>query len=68
MSKINEEQKVKLFSDEDSIGIQEVHIDTEDPCGPWINVIHNGAEISLSLENWNKLVELVKKAELKAVK
>lgn len=63
MAKIEETQEIKLFSDEDRTGIQEVYIDTTDPRGPWIGIIHDGSEISLSLENWNKLVGLVEKAK-----
>lgn len=65
MAKIKEEQKVKLFSDEDTQGLQEVSIDTDDECGPWLNVIHNGYEIPLSLDNWEKLVLLVETAKSK---
>lgn len=61
--KITEKQEVKLFIDENSVGEQQVHIDLKDPCGPWVNVIHDGSEMSLSLENWNKLVSLAEKAK-----
>lgn len=63
MPKFSESQEVKLFVDENNIGKQEVHIDTDDECGPWMNILHDGSEFSLSLENWDKLVQLAEKAK-----
>lgn len=63
MSKITLEQKVKLFSDEEVLGTQSVHIDLNDVTEPWMSVIHDGSEISLSLENWNKLNILFDKSK-----
>lgn len=63
MSKITLDQKVKLFSDEEVLGTQSVHIDLNDVTEPWVSIIHDGSEISLSLENWNKLTQLVDKAK-----
>ena len=60
---INEEQKVKLFSDAETTGIQEVTIDTSDECGIWVVVMHTGDSLSMSLDNWNKLVSLVEVAK-----
>ena len=63
MAKLELKHDVKLFEDEDSMGTQEVVIDTEDECGPWISVSHCGDGFSMSLENWNKLVELAEKVK-----
>ena len=65
MSKIELEQEVKLFSDEEHKAKQSVYIDLarELDIEPWINVIHNGEELSMSLDNWDKLTELVDKAK-----
>jgi hypothetical protein len=65
MAKITASQKVKLFSDEDKQGHQSVSIDTEDKCGTWLTVAHDGNEITLSLENWERLTQLVDKAKQK---
>lgn len=43
MAKVTEVQEVKLFSDEETIGKQEVLIDTDDPCGTWIHILHSGS-------------------------
>ena len=51
---IESSQNVKLFDDSDKMGIQDVVIDNEN----WMIVNHDGSEISLSLENWLKLVSL----------
>jgi len=64
MDKINVTQKVKLFHDEEDMGTQEINIDTNDECGPWMTVSHCGDGFSLSVENWNQLVELFNKAKL----
>jgi len=60
MSTKSNKQKVKTFIDEDKMSIQEVNFDSEDQNG-WLNVIHDGNELNLTLENWNKLNELVQK-------
>jgi len=54
-SKTNE-QEVKLFSDEETTGKQEVHYTKEDD---WLVVNHDGYEMSLRLENFRKLNKLV---------
>lgn len=48
------EQEVKLFDDSEKMAVQSVAIDEEN----WMNIIHDGQEISLSKENWLKLVDL----------
>lgn len=67
MAKITEKQEVKLFPDEETIGEQIVHIDTDD-CGGWMNILHSGNEFSMSIENWNNLVQLVEKAKSQIIK
>lgn len=62
MAKITEKQSVKLFHDESDVGIQQVYIDTSDN---WINVMHSGEELSMSLNNWDELVKLVETAKSK---
>jgi hypothetical protein len=65
MIKIIETQKVKLFIDQDNVVEQEAFICGDDYHDIWITVSHDGAEISLSLTNWDKLIALVDKARLK---
>ena len=65
MEKIFEEQEVILFADKELTDKQSVLIDRADPIGPWLVVTHCDAEISLSLENWDKLTALVEKANLR---
>lgn len=52
-------QTVKLFPEESKTDEQAV---TFDPSDSWLVVSHCGNEISLSVENWHKLNEIVKKA------
>lgn len=55
--------KVKLYSDEETKGEQNVHLDLNDN---FLSVTHDGYEMLLSIENWRNLNELVNKAvELK---
>lgn len=61
--KIDKEQEVKIFSDKEDFGKQEVHIDSDDDLETWVIINHCGEEISLSLKNWNNLVELVESAK-----
>lgn len=63
MGKISLNQTVVLFSDEDKTGVQEVDITSADELGTWITISHCGTELNMSLENWNKLVELADKAK-----
>lgn len=67
MKNITETQRVVLFSDDirTATGEQSVLIDLNDPSEPWLVVSHCGEEFSMSLENWNKLVELAEKAKSK---
>lgn len=46
-------QEVKLFKDSEKTGKQFVNIEKN-----WITVTHDGGAITLSIENWLKLVEL----------
>ena len=56
MKRFLEKKNVKkLFDDSEKTGKQFVTIDNEDK---WICVTHDGNEISLSIENWLKLVSL----------
>ena len=68
MTNITETQTVVLFSDDKRTGEQSVSIDLTDPCGPWIIISHCGEEFYMSLENWNKLVELGELAKSKIIK
>ena len=67
MSNTNFKQVVKLFSDEEITGIQEVYIEKENGEQPWIVIEHSGNELSLSLDNWESLNQLVMNAK-KALK
>lgn len=51
-------QLVKLFDDQDTMGVQSVSVCEKDQ---WINVIHDGTEWSMSIENWMKIVTMVNK-------
>lgn len=56
------EQEVKTYSDSDRKATQSVSIDyDEEEKDNWIIVHHNGEELSMSLKNWNKLIELFNK-------
>ena len=68
MPKVEINQKVKQFSDEDTSCIQGVVIDTDDECEPWMIISHCGNEISLSLDNWDSLLNLVERAKLEALR
>jgi len=54
--KIVAEQPVRLFEDLEKLGIQRASISYDDPA--WISVSHDRIEITLSIENWKKLVTL----------
>lgn len=56
-------QDVKLFIDEAVLGSQEAYLETDEVEGKWLSVIHDGEMISLSLKNWELLVELVEKVK-----
>ena len=59
MAKVSLKQEVKLFKDEDFTGIQAVTIETDPDEDFWVSIAHNGESFTLSLENWEKLTELV---------
>ena len=63
MAKVSLKQEVKLFKDEDFTGIQAVTLETDPEQKFWLVVEHSGNEISLSLDNWEKLTELVNNAK-----
>lgn len=57
--------KVGLFSDEETKGEQNVHLDLNDD---FLSVTHDSYEMLISLENWRKLNDLVEKSvELKNI-
>jgi hypothetical protein len=63
------EQEVKLFSDSDRKGNQSVSIDFDkDENDYWVFIQHDGDALSMSLKNWNKLIELSKEVELQLKK
>ncbi|MEI7488384.1 MAG: hypothetical protein WCJ72_13445 [Chryseobacterium sp.] len=53
------EQTVTLFNDSDKTAKQFANVDPEDK---WIVVTHDGSTISLSIDNWMKLVVLASHA------
>ena len=63
MAKAELKQEVKLFKDEDFTGIQAVTIETDPEQDFWLSIEHNGESFTLSLENWEKLTELVNNAK-----
>ena len=63
MAKAELKQEVKLFKDEDFTGIQAVTIETDPEQDFWLSIEHNGESFTLSLENWEKLTELVDNAK-----
>ena len=63
MAKAELKQIVKLFKDEDFTGIQAVTLETDPEQDFWLSIEHNGESFTLSLENWEKLTELVNNAK-----
>ncbi len=63
MAKAELKQTVKQFHDEDFTTTQAVLLKTDPKQKFWLVVEHSGNEISLSLDNWNKLTELVNNAK-----
>ena len=63
MAKAELKQIVKLFKDENITGIQAVSLETDPEQKFWLTIQHAGNEISLSLDNWEKLTELVDNAK-----
>lgn len=58
------EQSVKQFNDDEDFFVkQEVSIDT-DESETWIVIEHNNNDLSMSLDNWYQLKELVEKTIL----
>jgi hypothetical protein len=58
------EQSVKQFNDDDNFFVkQEVSIDT-DGSETWFVIEHNNNDLSMSLDNWYQLKELVEKTIL----
>ena len=63
MAKAELKQTVKQFQDEDFTTTQAVLLETDPEQKFWLVVEHSGNEISLSLDNWDKLTELVNNAK-----
>ena len=63
MAKAELKQTVKQFQDEDFTTTQAVLLETDPKQKFWLVVEHSGNEISLSLDNWDKLTELVNNAK-----
>ena len=63
MAKAELKQTVKQFHDEDITTTQAVLLETDPEQKFWLVVEHSGNEISLSLDNWEKLTELVNNAK-----
>ena len=63
MAKAELKQIVKLFKDEDFTGIQAVTLETDPEQDFWLSLEHNGESFTLSLDNWEKLTELVNNAK-----
>ena len=60
MPEFTTKHKVKLFEDEERTAEQSVTIDTDEK---WVNIIHAGEELSMSLDNWSRLKTLVERCE-----
>ena len=63
MAKVSLKQEVKIFKDEDFTGIQAVTLETDPEQGFWLSLEHNGESFTLSLDNWEKLTQLVNNAK-----
>lgn len=63
MAKAELKQTVKQFIDEDFTTTQAVILETDPEQKFWLVVEHSGNEISISLDNWEKLTELVNNAK-----
>ena len=63
MAKAELKQTVKPFKDEDFTTTQAVTLETDPEQKFWLTIQHAGNEISLSLDNWDKLTELVNNAK-----
>ncbi len=60
--RIEKKQEVQVFQDEKVKGTQCVVVEIIENEEPWIVVEHDGADISLSITNWRKLMLLSEKA------
>ena len=63
MAKAELKQTVKQFHDEDITTTQAVLLETDPEQKFWLTIQHAGNEISLSLDNWEKLTQLVDNAK-----
>ena len=63
MAKAELKQTVKPFHDEDTKANQLVILETDPEQKFWLTIQHAGNEISLSLDNWEKLTQLVNNAK-----
>ena len=63
MAKAELKQTVKQFHDKDTKANQLVILETDPEQKFWLTIQHAGNEISLSLDNWEKLTELVNNAK-----
>lgn len=63
MAKAELRQTVKQFKDEDTKATQSVTLETDPEQDFWLTIQHAGNEITLNLDNWNKLTELVNNAK-----
>lgn len=63
MAKAELKQEVKQFKDEDTKATQSVTLETDPEQDFWLTIQHAGNEITLNLDNWNKLTELVNNAK-----
>lgn len=55
MPQFKRKQKVKLFPEEEKEVEQSVCYDSDEE---WVNVIHNGEELSMSVHNFRQLIVL----------
>jgi hypothetical protein len=60
MPEFKTQQYVKLFQDSSKKAKQRIIIDTDEK---WIILNHNGDELTMSLDNWYKILELFKRCE-----
>ena len=63
MAKVSLKQEVKIFKDEDFTGIQAVTLETDPEQDFWLSLEHNGESFTLSMDNWEKLTQLVNNAK-----
>ena len=63
MAKVSLKQEIKQFHDEDTKANQLVILETDPEQDFWLSLQHNGESFTLSLDNWEKLTELVNNAK-----